>query len=213
VNRLIAGLAVLAFTGTSFAQDIPDEARKQLTEAIGGPYIVFREKVQDDLKLTAEQKGKLEEKLPELIQEAMAFFQKMEGVGPAEREKELDKFRRKAREELAGMLKPTLKDDQLGRLRQLELQQEGAFALGGQVGKGLNITDDQRKQFGTVVRDMMKQIEPLARSAEAGGNPEEIRPRMLKIRKDHERRIEAILDEGQRSRWKEMLGRPLDLEG
>ena len=57
-----------------------------------------------------------------------------------------------------------------------------------------------------VVRDMMKQIEPLARSVQAGGNPEEIRPRMLKICKDHERRIEAILTEGQRSRWKEMLG-------
>ena len=98
--RLIAGLAVLLSTTTTFAQDIPDEARKQLTEAIGGPYIVFREKVQDDLKLTTEQKGKLEEKLPELVQEAMAFFQKLEGIEPAGREKELGEFRRKAREKL-----------------------------------------------------------------------------------------------------------------
>src|SRR3954463_2204970 len=114
--RLIAGLAVLMSTTTAFAQEIPDEARKQLAEAISGPYIVFLGKVQDDLKLTAEQKGKLEEKLPDLVQDAMAFFQTMEGIEAAGREKKLGEFRRKAGEKLAGILKPTLKDDQLGRL-------------------------------------------------------------------------------------------------
>jgi hypothetical protein len=204
-------LAVFVFTGTAFAQDIPDEARKQLAEAIGGPCIVIRDKVQDDLKLSTDQRGKLADKLPELGQETKAFFQRMERLDPAEREKALEEYRRKAHETLAAFLKETLKDDQLKRLRQVELQQAGAFALGGEIGKELKITDDQRRQFAATVDDMRKQIEPLAKEAQTGGNPEEIRPKMMKIRKAHERKIEAILTEAQKSQWKEMLGKPLDL--
>jgi hypothetical protein len=204
---MIAVLAVWLFSGSAFAQDIPEEARKQLAEAVGGPYIVFRDKVQDDLMLSTEQKGKLEAVLPERLQETGTFLQRLEGVGPAEREKELAEYRPKAREKLAAVLKETLKEDQLKRLRQLVLQQEGAFALGGEVGKELKVTDDQRKQFAAVVREMQKRIEPLIKEAQSGGNPEEIRPRAIKIRKEHEGKIEAILTDDQRKRWKEMLGK------
>ena len=49
--------------------------------------------MQDDLKLSTEQKEKLGEKLRERVQDAMAFFQKLEGVEPEEREKELGEYR------------------------------------------------------------------------------------------------------------------------
>jgi hypothetical protein len=211
VQRLIAGFLLLVFAGTAFAQDIPDEARRQLTEAVGGPYVVFRDKVQDDLKLSTEQKEKLGEKLRERVQDAMAFFQKLEGVGPEEREKELGEYRRKAGENLVAFLKETLKEDQLKRLRQLELQQQGAFALGGETGKELKLTDDQRRRFMGVVQEMQKKIEPMIKEAQSGGNPEEIRPKVMKIRKEHEAKIEAILTDVQKTQWKEMLGKPLDL--
>ena len=211
MQRLIAGFLLLVFAGTAFAQDIPDEARRQLTETVGGPYVVFRDKVQDDLKLSTEQKEKVGEKLQERVQDAMAFFQKLEGAGPEEREKELGGYRRKARENLAAFLKETLKEDQLKRLRQLELQQEGAFALGGEAGKELKITDDQRRRFMGVVQEMQKKIEPMIKETQSGGNPEEIRPKVMKIRKEHEAKIESILTDAQKTQWKEMLGKPLDL--
>jgi hypothetical protein len=34
----------------------------------------------------------------------------------------------------------------------------------------------------------------------------------MKIRKEHEGRIEALLSEAQKKQWKEMLGKPLDLD-
>jgi hypothetical protein len=212
MQRTIAILALLLFTGTSVAQDIPDEARKQLTEALGGPYLVFRDKVQDDLKLSTAQKGTLAEELPNRIHETMAFFQKMEGTEPAEREKALGEYRKKAHETLMIVLKEALSAEQLKRLRQLELQQAGAFALGGEVGKDLKISDDQRKQFMDIVQEMQKKFKPLVKEAQSGGNPGEIRPKLLKIRREHERKIEAILTEEQRVGWKAMLGKPLDLE-
>ena len=62
-----------------------------------------------------------------------------------------------------------------------------------------------------VVQDMQKKIEPLIKEAQSGGNPEEIRPKVMKIRKEHEAKIEAILTDVQKKQWKEMLGKPLDL--
>ena len=212
MRKLIVALAMSLFTGTAFAQEIPAEARKQITEALGGPYVIFLEKVQDDLNLSAEQKETLTETFPERVQETMAFFQKLEGAEPAEREKELGEYRKTAHQKLAATLKTTLKEDQLKRLRQVELQREGPFALGGEVGKELKINDEQRMRFAAVHRDLMQQVQPLVKEAQSGGDPAEIRPRIMKIRKEHEGKILAILTDDQRALWKEKLGKPLDLE-
>ena len=50
------------------------------------------------------------------------------------------------------------------------------------------------------------------KEAESGGNHEEIRPKAMKIRKEHERKIEALLTDAQKKQWKEMLGKPLNLD-
>ena len=143
----------------------------------------------------------------------MQFFQKLDKRKPREREKELDPYRRKAQEKLTKFLKATLKDDQLKRLRQVELQQ-GLFALGRpDVVKELKITREQQKQFMAVVQEMQKKIAPLIEEAQSGkGKPEEIGPKVLKIRKEHERRLEAILSAAQKQQWKEMLGKALSLD-
>ena len=194
---------------------VPAEARKVLAENLHGPFLVFRDKVQEDLKLTQEQKEKLEQNLQELLPDAMQFFQKIEGLKGEEREKELKAYRQKAQEKLAAVLKETIKEDQRKRLRQLELQREGAFVLlhgDVEIGTDLKITDEQRKQFMAVVQDMQKKIAPLIKEAQSGGDPQEIRPKAMKIRKEHEGKIVALLTDPQKKQWKEMLGKPLDLD-
>ena len=59
---------------------------------------------------------------------------------------------------------------------------------------------------------MEKKIQPLIQDAQSGGNPEEIRPKVMKIRKTHAGKIEAILNETQKKQWKEMLGQPSPLD-
>jgi hypothetical protein len=141
----------------------------------------------------------------------MKAFEKIKDLKAEERDKEMHFHRQKSHEKLAALLKETLKEDQVKRLRQLELQQEGAFALGRpDIGKELKITDDQRKQFMAVVQQLQKKIEPLIKEAQSGGNPEEIRPKIMKARKEYEGRIEAILTDAQKKQWKEMRGKPLD---
>ncbi|HJT77346.1 MAG TPA: hypothetical protein VJ739_09120, partial [Gemmataceae bacterium] len=176
------------------------------------PFLVFRDKVQVDLKLSAEQNAKLAEELRARVADAMPFFQTLQDRKPEERQKELEAYRRKAQAKLAAVLKDTLNEDQLERLRQLELQQEGPFALGGEAGKELKITDAQRQQFMAVVQDLQRKVEPLMKEAQSGGNPEQIRPRVMRIRKEHAARIEALLTDAQKKQWQAMLGKPLDLE-
>ena len=88
--------------GQSFqraAAQVPDENRKQLVEALGTPFIVFREKVLDELKVSDDQREKLMQYAMEQIMETGPFLDSLTETGP-EREKKLDEHRKNAREKL-----------------------------------------------------------------------------------------------------------------
>jgi Spy/CpxP family protein refolding chaperone len=219
MQRLKRGAGLLVFLGLvgaqAAAQEVPEQARKEIAHNLQGPFAVFRDIVQEDLKLTAEQKEKVEEHLRERLPDIMEFFQSLEGVTGEEREKKLNAFRRQAQEKLALVLKAALNADQSKRLHQLGLQQEGPFALfhgEPKIAKDLKITQEQRKKFMAVVQDLQKKVKPLIEEAQSGGNPDEIRPKVMKIRKEHEHQIEALLTDTQKEQWKEMLGKPLALD-
>lgn len=193
-------------------QDGPPDAARQLTDMLGPEFLVFREKVQEELKLADNQKKKLQKRLQDTIQDAMQFFQKLGDKDPEEREKGLQAYREKAHENLTAFLDGLLQEEQLKRLRQVVLQREGMFALGHpEVVKELELTDQQRQQFFEVLQEMQKTMEPLIKEAQDNGKPEELGPKLLKIRKEHESKIEAILTPAQKKQWKEILGKPLDL--
>jgi hypothetical protein len=194
-------------------QEVPAEAGRRLMETLGPAFMVFRDKVQDELKLSDEQKKKLEKRLHDTHQYTMQLFQKLADKEPEEREKELHAYREKAQENLTAFLQGLLHEEQSKRLREVMLQRDRLFALLGnaEITKELEITDKQRQQFVEVAQEMQKKIEPLLKKAQKGGNPEEIGPKIRKIRKEQEERIEALLSDAQKKQWKTMLGQPLDL--
>ncbi len=215
MRRVTVRVGVLVFVGLvciqAPAQDIPVEARNKLVHDVGGAFLVFRnDKVQEELKLTKEQKEKLEQHLRELHPGAMQFFQKIKDLKPKEREKELGAYRQKANEKLAAVLKETLNEGQRKRLRQLELQKEGLIG-NGEVWKDLEVTDQQRKQFMGVAQEAQKKIAQLTEEAQKSGKPEEIFPKAVKLRADLQGKLEALLTDAQKKQWKEMLGKPMDL--
>ena len=81
-----------------------------------------------------------------------------------------------------------------------------------EIRKELQITDKQRQQFVEVVQEMQKKIEPLLKEAQKGGNPEEIQPKVMKVRMEYGDRIEALLSGSQKRQWKEMLGKPFTID-
>src|SRR5207248_10683397 len=48
----------------------PEEARRQLMETLGPPFVAFHDKVQEELRLLDEQKRKLEKRLRDTVQDA-----------------------------------------------------------------------------------------------------------------------------------------------
>ena len=219
MRRLKLGVGLFIFLGLACAQasaqDIPEEARRAIATNLQGPFVLLRDAMRDELKLSDEQKEKLDEYFREQLPDIMQFFQSLDGLNHDEREPKLKAFRQKAHEKLSSVLKATLKEDQLKRLHQVELQQEGAFVLlhgEPKIAKDLKITDAQKKQFVAVMQELQKKVQPLIKEAESGGNHEEIRSNVMKIKKEQEDKIEALLTDAQKKQWKELLGKPLVLE-
>jgi hypothetical protein len=180
---------------------------------LGGPFLVFRDKVQDELKLSDEQKQKLGAKFPDYVQETMKVFDKIKDLKPPERDKEMEAHRRKSDEKLTALLTDVLDARQRERLFQLQLQQAGAFALLGQnqAFLKLKISDNQRKQFMEVVQEMEKKIQAVLKEVQDGAKPENIFPKVMKLRQEHEAKIQALLTESQKKQWQELLGKPFEL--
>jgi hypothetical protein len=197
-------LKMMGQSAQAAAQAIPDEASKDLPHNLGSSFLVFRHNIQEELKLTKEQKEKLEELLPD----AMQFLQKIKGLKPEERKKELGAYRPKVQEKLAALLKETLDEGQRTRLRQIELQREGLFEA--ESWNELQVTDEQRKQFMAEIQQMQKKIKPLLEEARKGGKPGEIRPKVVKLREDLQGKLETLLTDAQKKQWREMLGKPMD---
>jgi hypothetical protein len=199
--------------GATIIGQVPDEVRRQLHEALGGPFLIFRNKVQGELKLSDEQKQELAQLLPRHIQATMKFFETVNDKAPPEREKQLQSHRQKSHEKLLASLKERLQPRQLERLHQLVLQQEGPFILMGpsEAAGTLKITDEQRLQLLGLIHELQAKIEPLIKEAQIGGNPMEIRPKIMKLRQECVGKMENVLTDAQKGQWKEMLGKPFEL--
>jgi hypothetical protein len=194
-----------AVHGEAVSQPVPEEARRQMRHRLDSSFVVFRDKVQEELKLTKEQESKLEQVLPEVMQ----FFEKINGLTPEEQEKEIRAYRPQAHERLAAVTEATLNEGQRARLRQIELQRDQLFGAG--IWKELQITGEQQKQFMALIQENQLKITTAMGDLQKGSNLAEIQSKVLKIRADLERQLEALLTDAQKQQWKEMLGKPMDV--
>jgi hypothetical protein len=212
----LVAFALIALAGLpqqkAGAQEVPEHNRKEMAEALGPPFIVFRDKVLEELKVSDEQREKLMQYALEQLMETGPFLDSLKDTEAPERDKKLEEHRKAALEKLTKHEKEVLKPEQLTRVRQVVLQQEGGFALGQEeVRKELKITQEQVMKFMAIVHDLQNTVQGLVKQAQAGGNPEEIRPKVMQARKDHAKQLEGVLSEDQKKQWKEMLGPPFEL--
>ena len=188
---------------THAAPDITEEVREKLAHNIGISFLLFRTKVQGELKVTTQQKAQLDQHLRELLPDAIPALQKSKG--------EQAKYNQKTHEEMAAVLKNILNESQRTRLHQLELQKDGLFGPGWNM-KELQITDEQRQQFVVPTQETQKKSQALMAEIQKGVRPDEIRPKALQLRRDLEVQLEALLTDAQKKQWKEMLGQPVPLD-
>ena len=168
--------------------------------------LVMNKGVQEELKLTDEQKEKaakinedLRGKMREAFQNAAGDFEKVR--------EEMQKLNAAAAKPINEMLKP----EQAKRLKQIELQVAGFNALSREdVQKELKLTDKQKTEIKTASEKMRNDIMELF---QGGFDPEKAQENQKKIQAMNKENVEKVVktfNDEQKKTWTEMLGKPFN---
>lgn len=186
------------------------QARGERGRGFGfGPGLIVlanQKSVQEDLKVTEEQ-AKTITQLVEKQREAMRGFGR--DAKPEDRQKMNEQ--RTANEKA---LEEALQPEQVKRLKQISLQQQGLFAVERpEVAETLQLTSEQKDK----IREISKETRDKIRESTGGGNREEAMAKGRELRKANQEKLQALLTDEQKTKWKELTGEPftgeLDLFG
>ncbi len=201
---LAAAALATAIVGLAVAQP-PGGGRggMQAMRGAGGLMMLRSPDVQKDLKITDEQKTKLEDavkKETEKRQEQMASMKD----GGFDKDKMQAAFK-----EMAEMADKTIKDilnaDQQKRLKQITWQQAGSAAFADKdVESGLKLTDEQKDKIKGINDEMREDVQNIAR--ESQGNREEMQTKIVALRKETMEKAEGVLTADQKKSFSTMLG-------
>ena len=205
--------------GQSFqraAAQVPDENRKQVVEALGPPFIVFREKVLDELKVSDEQREKLMQYVMEQIMETGPFLDSLRDAGP-EGVKKLNEHRKNALGKLRQVCKRCVSSPRTTESvcrAMVTLQRDGGFQDSSRIDvqKDLEISPEQRKKFTAIMRELQENIQVVVKACVTGGKPEELGPKNREAPQgSRPRSLKPSSPTASKKQWKELLGPPFEL--
>lgn len=108
-----------------------------------------------------------------------------------------------------------LDKDQRARLEQLRIQQDGYFALlRPEVAEGFDLSEGQGPMLRQGAREMYRHQQLLlidAKYEKVELDPDQIRKRMVEIRKFYNGKIDGVLTAKQKALWNQLAGKPLPL--
>jgi hypothetical protein len=171
-------------------------------------FLIGNEPVQEELKLTDQQKKLIQELLADYREKSQAIFQSA-AQDRQERQKRFEELRtlnQKTRQAMEDILEPA----QNSRLKQIGLQFRGVFAfLDEEVVSKLELTQEQRDKIGGILEGLRA-----GRGGGPGAGGGGQRGRFEEMRQRNEKALQevlALLTEEQQKRWKELIGAPFDL--
>ncbi len=201
---LTACLAILP-VATVFGQRVT----RQAIEYRGYDVLLQEQSIQKELKLTEEQLKKSQEVIRK-VQKRYA-----QGLAKARAQKSVQvlEIGREISEETLGQLSDTFNPQQIKRLKEIQIQQQGlqAFSDPG-VERVLRLTDEQKKKIKAIEEDFMQQVRPLFQRG-APGSFEVRLKKMTDLNKQAIEKSVGVLDADQRKTWKELLGEPFEVKG
>jgi Spy/CpxP family protein refolding chaperone len=161
----------------------------------GGANLLSMPEVQTELKMTAEQKGKV----PALLEQIRAERPQLRDLSDADRAKRSAEW--DARQmTLVGAI---LDANQMKRYQELVYQRQGTAALTNPaVASKLNLTSDQL----TKLQAINQEANAARREAFQGGNFD--RTKMEAMQKQTDEKVMAVLTAEQKTQWQGMLGAP-----
>lgn len=169
--------------------------------------LIRNEKVQEELKITDEQK----EKLAALPNQGGGRARGGRGGGQDQSDEDREKAfaeMRKRIDESNKMVESILDASQLKRLKEISLQARGNGALADEeVATALKLTDDQKEAVKTIQDESGKRMRELR-----DADPEERRQKFAELRKDTDEEYLAVLTDEQKAKFAEMKGAKIDID-
>src|ERR1700732_5251144 len=164
---------------------------------MGGPMMLLNQpSVQQELKISDEQKQQIHEAAAKLRQSAGD----LQGLDPSERQQKAQEMAREG-ERAASKI---LHRDQMKRLKEISLQVQGARAFSSpDFANALGLTDEQKEKIKAAEGSRGQRGQP-----PPGSDPEAMRRRMEEMRKANLDKVMNILTPGQKAKYKEMTGEP-----
>lgn len=227
-----AALCAVAVTGASFAQDEKQPPGGGRGGRAGGQFqfgrggmgggfgsAILRDlempQVQEELKLSADEKGNIPLLKEELAEGDKKFGESLQGVAREEMTAKIGERRAEVEKQIKEVL-----GEKYTRFHQIRLQLDGMFAAVSrdkEVQEKLNVTDDQKKELieasrppeGAGGRGGFRSFTP----GDAPPSPEKMKElmeegqkRMEEMQKRQNEAVEKVLSADQKSKWDELIG-------
>ena len=194
---LVLGLLVMA-VGTASSQD----GRGLRQELISGFMLLGQESVQKDLKLSDDQIKDVEAAQAKMNKNWL----ELRDLDQEDRTKKLSSASVEGERTITEILKP----EQIERFQEINRQQEGLYqtveAKDGVVAAALKLTDDQKEKIQTIGEGLVTEMRESFKAADGGQN--KLTAKMQALRQSGDEKVMSLLTEGQRSKWKELIGQP-----
>jgi Spy/CpxP family protein refolding chaperone len=169
---------------------------------IGG--LLQNESVQKELKLEQAQIDKVKEVVTKVQDNHKDDFAKLRDLAQDERRTKGQELNQTVSEEVLKGVGDILNADQIKRLKQIQLQQEGSRAFAKpDIQKALNLTDEQKEKIKTITDDAAKEMAALF---QGGRQQQGNREKLAALRKDTQDKVLAVLTDEQKTTWKGMTG-------
>jgi hypothetical protein len=199
-----------------------------------GAYVVLlsNKSVQEELKLTSEQRDKLKNvraRLGEKAEKLVAEFDmnKLQQRNPEERNKNaleiMDSMMKESNKAATDILQP----DQAKRFQQIEWQASGLLVFkNADIQTALKVGKDQKNKIDLILEEYFKQVRPFNSPKnlqemdleelrnQKGDLPEKLVERYVKLEaivKDAEKGLNGVLTKDQKTALKELLGPPFKI--
>lgn len=172
-------------------------------------------KVQEELKLTDEQKNKIKEAHAKLNAERRELFAAAQGLQGQERNKKFREASQKLQKKTAEVnktIKDSLTKEQSERLDQISLQRMGLRALSNkEIAAKLKITDEQKQKIVDVQAESQQKLIQLRQDVR-NGNVEraKYRGKIQEINKETEKNTLEVLTKEQQAEFDKLKGEKFD---
>jgi Spy/CpxP family protein refolding chaperone len=193
--------------------------------SMDGAMLLRSEQVQQEVKLTDEQKSRLKELADKLRAKMDQRRAETEKLTPEERRARFEKMRETMQKEMEAQAAEThkqiaeiLQPEQLKRLKQIQLQQEGPSALRRpEVAEALGLSKDQTAELEKAATENQEKAGKLFQSAWGQGGQDRgqrggTREKMQELRKEFEQKAMGVLSGDQKKKLVELMGPQFELD-